>query len=139
MIGTRRRLAAWGPKAIVTLVEDHEFEMLRVCDLGQCVPTRGIDWHYLPNVEVDVSDARFKTGWQQAGPIFSGHLARGERVIVHCRGGLGRAGMVAARLLIELGSDSEDTVRTVRAARPGAIETHAQLDYGMQLADGQQH
>ncbi len=62
-------------------------------------------------------------------PLLLGHLARGERVVVHCRRGLGRAGMVAARVLIELGSVSEEAVRMVCAARPGAIETHAQLDY----------
>ena len=28
-------------------------------------------------------------------------------VVVHCRGGLGRAGTVAARLLIELGAEGD--------------------------------
>jgi ADP-ribosyl-[dinitrogen reductase] hydrolase len=49
--------------------------------------------------------------------------------ITHCRGGLGRAGLVAALLLIETGLEAEAAIRAVRAARPGAIETAAQERY----------
>jgi ADP-ribosyl-[dinitrogen reductase] hydrolase len=49
--------------------------------------------------------------------------------VVHCKGGLGRAGTIAAKLFIELGHSPDDAVRRVRAARPGAIETPSQRDY----------
>ena len=44
----------------------------------------------------------------------------------HCRGGLGRAGMISARLLVESGVEPEVAIAKVRAARPGAIETREQ-------------
>ncbi|HMP63897.1 MAG TPA: ADP-ribosylglycohydrolase family protein, partial [Phenylobacterium sp.] len=44
----------------------------------------------------------------------------------HCKGGLGRAGTVAARLLTELGHPAEDAIVRVRTERPGALETRAQ-------------
>ena len=48
-------------------------------------------------------------------------------MLIHCRGGLGRAGTIAARLLVELGMRPDEAVRRVRDARgPGAIETPAQ-------------
>jgi ADP-ribosyl-[dinitrogen reductase] hydrolase len=55
----------------------------------------------------------------------------GERrhVLLHCMGGLGRSGMVAARLLVELGEEPRTAIQRVRAARPGAIETAAQEAY----------
>jgi ADP-ribosyl-[dinitrogen reductase] hydrolase len=56
-------------------------------------------------------------------------VADGGRVLVHCRGGLGRAGTVAACLLVELGVAPQDAIRRVRAARPNAIETAAQERY----------
>jgi len=31
----------------------------------------------------------------------------GEAIVIHCRGGLGRTGIVAARLLVEFGEDPE--------------------------------
>jgi hypothetical protein len=66
-------------------------------------------------------------------PAVALHLRRlvadGNRVLVHCRGGLGRAGTVAACLLVELGVAPQDAVLRVRAARPHAIETAAQERY----------
>eukprot|EP00913_Durusdinium_trenchii_P034016 g31843.t1 len=51
-------------------------------------------------------------------------FAGGRRLVVHCRGGIGRAGTVASRLLVELGvATPEEALRRVRAARPGAVET----------------
>jgi ADP-ribosyl-[dinitrogen reductase] hydrolase len=126
-------VAAWGPEAVVTLIEDHEFRMLKVPDLGQRIRARGIDWYHLPIVDVSVPDARFETDWREAGPTLKGHLEAGDRVLVHCRGGLGRAGTIAARLLIELGVKGGEAVRRVRAARPGAIETAAQCDYVLRM------
>ena len=54
-------------------------------------------------------------------------LRSGGDVLVHCKGGLGRAGMIAARLLVELGMAPEQAIREVRRARKGAIETPSQL------------
>ena len=48
-------------------------------------------------------------------------------MVVHCKGGLGRAGMMAARLLVELGANPDAAIKEVRRARKGAIETPAQL------------
>lgn len=54
-------------------------------------------------------------------------VSAGERVAVHCGGGLGRSGTVAACYLVDLGQEWRDAVVRVRAVRPGAIETSAQL------------
>ena len=54
-------------------------------------------------------------------------LAAGGRVLVHCVGGLGRSGTIAACLLRSRGVSAEEAIAMVRAARsPRAIETHAQ-------------
>jgi len=62
----------------------------------------------------------------KCGPSLFGHMWQRE---VHCKGGLGRAGMVAALLLIETGDPPGAAIRKVRAVRPGAIETPAQERY----------
>lgn len=126
-------IEAWQPAAVVTLIEQHEFEMLGVSHLGDQIRARGIDWHHLPIVDVRPPDARFEAAWLAAGAELIELLRGGRRVLVHCRGGLGRAGTVAARLLVELGVPSPEAVERVRKARPGAIETAAQLEYVLNL------
>jgi protein-tyrosine phosphatase len=126
-------ITAWGPVAIVTLIEDFEFNMLGVPDLGKQIQARGIEWHHLPIQDVAPPDGRFEAGWLRSGPVLLAHLRAGRRVLVHCRGGLGRAGTVAARLLVELGAAPAEAVRIVRQIRPGAIETRLQQDYVLGL------
>jgi hypothetical protein len=44
---------------------------------------------------------------------------------------LGRAGTIAARLLVELGMEPRKAIASVRAVRPGAIETSEQERFVM--------
>lgn len=53
-------------------------------------------------------------------------LRDGFNVLVHCKGGLGRAGMMVADLMVQLGGFCERAVALVREARPGAIENREQ-------------
>ena len=48
------------------------------------------------------------------------HLANGEVLLVHCGAGIGRAGTIAAALLITLGTPLADAVAIVAANRPMA-------------------
>ncbi|MBK6803304.1 MAG: cyclin-dependent kinase inhibitor 3 family protein [Novosphingobium sp.] len=126
-------IATWKPAAMVTLIEAFEFAMLGVPDLGSRVQARGIEWHHLPIVDVQPPDARFEAQWSASGPRLLQLLRSGQRLVVHCRGGLGRAGTVSARLLVELGVEPAEAMRRVRQVRPGAIETLAQERYVLAL------
>ncbi len=123
----------WRPDAVVTLVEPHELEMLGVAALGEQVQARRIEWHHLPIVDVRPPDQRFERGWGLVGDMLTDLVGGGGRVLVHCRGGLGRAGTVAARMLVELDWGVNEAVAHVRRARPGAIETQEQLQYVLNL------
>jgi ADP-ribosylglycohydrolase/protein-tyrosine phosphatase len=119
-------IRAWGAERLVTLLEPHEFDVLAIAALPDRARADGLAWHHLPIRDVDIPDERFERRWRYAGPQLRAVLARGGRVVVHCRGGLGRAGLVAARLLVEFGLAPDDAIARVRAARPGAIETAEQ-------------
>jgi ADP-ribosyl-[dinitrogen reductase] hydrolase len=123
------RIRDWHADAVVTLMEEHEFDLLAVPDLGRAVEASGFEWHHLPIVDVSTPDEIFERSWEHSGEVLRDHLRRGGRVLVHCRGGLGRTGLVAARLLIEFGDPPEEAIFRVRDARPGAIETREQEGY----------
>lgn len=119
----------WGATVVITLMEQYELEALQVASLGQAVQARGMEWWHLPIRDVDVPDDRFRAAWADLGGALHARLSRGERVLIHCRGGLGRTGLLAAQILVERGDTPADAITAVRKARPGAIETFEQEDY----------
>ena len=99
--------------------------------MGARVRARHMDWFHLPIPDVSVPDAAFEQQWKTVGADLMDRLRAEFDVLVHCKGGLGRAGTIAARLMVELGVIPPEAVKAVRSVRPGAIETSAQLDYVM--------
>ena len=94
----------WRAEVVVSLIETWEFEFLEGTDLPSVVERLGMRWVHLPIRDVSVPKRRFEARWVAAGADLRGVIRRGGRVFVHCRGGFGRAGTIAARLLIELGT-----------------------------------
>jgi len=124
-----RAIIDWGASTLVTLIETHEFDLLQVPNLGPSAQAAGLVWHHLPIRDVAVPDSSFEDRWESVGAELRGRLHRGEGLVVHCRGGLGRAGTVAARLLVEFGEVPAKALERVRAVRPGAVETWEQERY----------
>jgi ADP-ribosyl-[dinitrogen reductase] hydrolase len=116
----------WGATAVVTLLEPDELILLRVERLGEEVLCRNMLWFHLPIADVSIPDERFEQEWDVAGEELRSILRSDSDVLVHCRGGLGRAGTIAARLLAELGMEPATAIESVRRVRPGAIETSDQ-------------
>ena len=119
----------WGAAAVVTLLEQKELSLLRVERLGEEVRRRRLLWFHLPIIDVSTPDKSFEKNWNEACFELLRLLRNGSNVLLHCRGGLGRAGTIAARLLIELGTEPNIAIEDVRRARPGAIETKEQENY----------
>ena len=98
------RIAAWNAAIVVTLVEEDELTALGIAGIG----------------------AAFEAAWPARSAQLRFLLACGGRVLIHCKGGLGRAETVAGRLLVGGGMASTAAIAAVRAVRPRAIETAAQ-------------
>ena len=86
-----------------------------------------MQWRHLPIADFSVPNETFEQEWFIHGREIRNLLRNGEDVLIHCKGGLGRAGMIAARLLVELGMEPVKAIRLVRRERRGAIETYAQV------------
>lgn len=121
----------WGAVSLVSLMEDEEFDLFWVPHLGEAVRRAGLNWFHLPIQDGDIPDARFDKLWPPAATVLTQTLSSGQKVVVHCRGGLGRTGLVSAMLLVELGEKPGEAMKRVRQSRPGAIETAGQEQYLM--------
>jgi ADP-ribosyl-[dinitrogen reductase] hydrolase len=131
-----RAIQEWGAGVIVTLMEDREIDDLKVFGLRKAVPAHGMSWWHLPvqdglplEYHGDGFTERGDDRWCAPCALLREFLHKGGRVLIHCRGGLGRTGTLAARLLIEDGVPPKTALREVRRVRPGAVETDAQERY----------
>lgn len=121
----------WGATHLISLLEPWEFIELQIERLPSVAAGQGLAWHPLPIADGSAPDQRFLQGWPELSSELIRGLHSGQRVVIHCKGGLGRAGTVAAMLLLQSGTSQTagDAMRMVRLARPGAIETMAQEEF----------
>jgi protein-tyrosine phosphatase len=122
-----RTIAEWGSATVISLTEADEMATLGVSHIGEEVAAAGMQWLHMPITDMKAPDDRFDAAWTTHGPQVLQQLQDGKRVLVHCRGGMGRAGTVAAFILTRLQVPAEFAIQQVRAVRRGAIETPHQI------------
>ncbi len=104
-------------------MEREELAGLGVHRLGAEVKARGMAWYHLPVGDFQAPGEAFAEPWAGARPALLEHLGMGGKILIHCKGGQGRSGTIAALLLIGCGHRPAEAIRIVRRTRPGAIET----------------
>lgn len=110
-----------GAHALITLMTGDELAARDLAQLGQQVEARGMGWFHLPILDDEAPDADFELAWQQALPSLIALLRDGKQLAIHCRGGSGRTGLVAAALLMTLGQPQREAMAAIRARRPNAF------------------
>jgi ADP-ribosyl-[dinitrogen reductase] hydrolase len=126
----------WGATALLTLIEDWELKKLSVGHLGTVARQLGLEWFHLPIVDGGIPEERFENEWKVTGPKLVNLLSASRDIVVHCKGGQGRAGTIAARLLVEMGVAPQEAMARVRKSREGAIENTPQERHILGLVKG---
>jgi protein-tyrosine phosphatase len=117
-----------GVGLMISLIETDEFNLLGVPGLAEAAEARRFDWKHFPiaDMAAPIKDDRLRVLLDDVDAV----LAQGGFVLFHCAAGLGRTGAMAAFVLIDrLGFSAEDAIALVRSARPGTIESDAQLSF----------
>jgi ADP-ribosylglycohydrolase/protein-tyrosine phosphatase len=120
----RRLRDVHGCTALLLLVEDVDLDASRARATLPALAAAGIEVirHPVPDMEVPRDAAAFRATLDAV----IGLLAAGERVVVACRGGLGRTGTAVACLLVDGGAGPDEAIAAVRAARRGTVERPVQ-------------
>jgi protein-tyrosine phosphatase len=117
---------------LVSLIEKPEMHHLRVPNLLTAVQAQDMQSLWFP-----IQDFGTPTSMQGLNALVQDILSTvqgGKTVVVHCRGGLGRSGLVVASCLVTRGYSPDDAFALVRATRPGSVETVAQEAYVHEFA-----
>lgn len=112
-------LCDWQADLVLTLLEEVP------PDLAAALAQAGIAQRHFPIVDYGVPMG----DWLTLSTDLRRILAAGGRVVIHCHAGCGRTGMIALRLMLE--ADEPDALARLRAVRPCAIETEAQMAWAL--------
>ena len=116
------QLTTLGVTTVVSLIEQHETRN----DLDQRYRAAGLAVLRYPIRDYCApADAASFAGLLED---VATRLAAGERIYVHCIGGLGRTGTLLATWFVDRGMTADEAIAFVRAARPGSIESLVQED-----------
>jgi protein-tyrosine phosphatase len=108
-------------EVLVSLVEPYELDALGIGDLEPRARQVGLELVRLP-----IRDGQVPRDYDETAAVVDAVLAAaraGRTTIIHCRGGLGRTGTIAACCLVAAGTSGDEATETVRRARPGTVET----------------
>ncbi len=117
-------VVAFAPALVLSLVQIHEVQRHNAPTLAADLARAGI-----AHLSFAIRDFGTPSTalWPPVSLRLRGLLNDGQRVLIHCLGGCGRTGTLALRLMIETGEDPDTALNRLRAARPCAVETRAQM------------
>jgi len=119
-----KALQAQGASRIVCLLGDEELARVGVLGLPEAARALGLAFDRRPIADQGVPTLAEARAWADE---VRAALARGESVVVHCMGGLGRTGAIVACALARGGLAPAEAIAAARQARgPRCLETPGQ-------------
>lgn len=125
-------ILAWRPALVISMTEAAEMKAAGSALLGERLRSAGVEWVHLPVRDFGGLSRENAGAWPALSRALHDLLDDAKGVLVHCRGGQGRSGMIALRLMVERQEEPEAALKRLRAARSGAVETDEQLAWALQ-------
>ena len=106
-----------GATTVVSLVEEAEMRALGVQGLGTAIIANDIEWLHIPFEDTTAPDYQWMRDFDLVAPSILASIKNGDSIVVHCKGGLSRAGTVVALLLCSMGMEVFSAIQLIRKVR----------------------
>lgn len=129
--GDLATVQGWRPDLVLSLTAEREAQRNGAPDLARDLAKSGIAHRCYPIADFGTPGREARALWPEVSSELHKALAGQGRVLIHCLGGCGRSGMIALRLMLEAGEEPEPALLRLRAVRPCAVETKAQMRWAV--------
>jgi len=118
-----------GTSMLLTLMFDDEMARNNLSAIEQLCQQHQMIWRQLPIMDDAAPDAVFEQRWQQNLATITEVIAQQGTIAIHCKGGVGRTGLVAALILANFGWSTEQIIDNIQEISPKSLRIALQVDY----------
>lgn len=111
---------------LICLLEDAELSQLGIPDLLEKANACGIQTQHF-QVD-DEGKPESLAEMKEVVHFATDAIQAGESILIHCKGGRGRTGMMAAAILVEQGYTPDEAIDLVKQHRKGALTVQIKCD-----------
>lgn len=131
------QLITAGAAAVITLMPDAEMASNAVTNMADLCSELGLQWFHLPIEDDHAPEEEFAVAWSAQRRAVHQLLDDGQKIAIHCKGGSGRTGLVAAQILVERGNSLAAATAAIKSIRPNALTLNVHQNYLARLAVAQ--
>lgn len=122
-----------GADVLVSLLTPEEVEELDIVAEPECCAAAGVEFISFPIMDREVPESIREA--RSLVRALVAHLGEERAVAIHCRQGIGRAGLISACVLVALGEKPQKALERVSRARGRAVpDTEEQAKWVRQFA-----
>jgi protein-tyrosine phosphatase len=123
------QLRQTGAEAVISMTPSDELARLEVAALPEAVADAGLHWFPCPVEDDAAPGPDFEQAWEAHRDAVMALVSQKGCIAIHCRGGSGRTGFMAALILRELGLSGARADALIKGLRPKALTLPAHTDY----------
>lgn len=114
---------------LLSLMPQKELEKNNVETINSECNKHDITWFHLPINDDEAPQQPFTSRWNTHKTDILQAILQKQTIAIHCKGGTGRTGLVAALILNSVGYTKEEVYGLVQGIRPKALTIELQKEY----------
>ena len=118
-----------GAQAVITMMTMPELIENQAEQIPALCAELGMDWYQLPVEDGCAPEEPFAQAFARHKPTLLNLIKSGATIVIHCHGGSGRTGLMAAILMLESGYDAKDAKAQIQHLRPKSLTSPVQVNY----------